>query len=117
MAELGWAQLALVAWLAAELATAAVFVTRGGYRNLLWYLVGGLPGPLLVPIVVERGRAARQRFDVRFRAPAPTRPGLARAGRPGRLTRLRPGAARRRPRADRDHQRAGPGHRHRPGPG
>ncbi|WP_331716429.1 LLM class flavin-dependent oxidoreductase [Micromonospora coriariae] len=76
MAELGWAQLALVAWLATGLATAAVFVTRGGHRNLLWYLVGGLPGPLLVPIAVERGRAAPQRFDVRFRAPAPTRPGL-----------------------------------------
>lgn len=76
MTELGWALLALVAWLATGLVTAAVFVTRGGHRNLLWYLVGGLLGPLFVPIAVERGRAAPQRIDVRSRAPAPTGPGL-----------------------------------------
>ncbi|MGS2616271.1 universal stress protein [Micromonospora sp. LZ34] len=76
MAELGWGLLAIAVWLAAGLVTAALFVTRGGHRNLLWYLVGGLLGPLFIPIAVERGRAAPQRIDVRSRAPAPTGAGL-----------------------------------------
>ncbi|MGC5322340.1 hypothetical protein ACPXB5_26810 [Micromonospora arida] len=61
MAELGWAQLALVVWLATGLVTAAVFVTRGGHRNLLWYLVGGLLGPLFVPIAVGSSGRPRSR--------------------------------------------------------
>ncbi|MFV2114420.1 universal stress protein [Micromonospora sp. LOL_025] len=76
MAELGLALLAIVAWLVAGLVTAAVFVTRGGHRNLLWYLVGGLLGPLFIPIAAERGRADPQRVDVRVPAPAPARSGL-----------------------------------------
>ncbi|RLK25785.1 nucleotide-binding universal stress UspA family protein [Micromonospora sp. M71_S20] len=76
MAELGLALLAIVAWLVAGLVTAAVFVTRGGHRNLLWYLVGGLLGPLFIPIAAERGRADPQRVDVRAPAPAPARSGL-----------------------------------------
>lgn len=76
MAELWWAVVATVTWLLTGLVTAAVFVIRGGHRNLLWYLVGGLLGPLFIPIAVERGRAAPQRIDIRSRAPAPAGAGL-----------------------------------------
>ncbi|MEH0937941.1 universal stress protein [Micromonospora psammae] len=68
--------LVVVVWLATGLLTAAVFVTRGGHRNLLWYLVGGLLGPIFVPIAVERGRAGTRRVEVRSRPPAPTGTGL-----------------------------------------
>ncbi|PZF94745.1 universal stress protein [Micromonospora deserti] len=66
-------------WLAVGVGTAAVFVTRGGHRSLLWYLVGGLLGPLFVPIALERGRARTRRVDVRGRpqaAAAPSGTGL-----------------------------------------
>ncbi|GIJ76133.1 Nucleotide-binding universal stress protein, UspA family [Micromonospora phaseoli] len=65
MSEWWFAVLVAVLWLAVGLGTAAVFVTRGGHRSLLWYLVGGLLGPLFVPIAAERGRARPQVVDVR----------------------------------------------------
>lgn len=76
MFDLWYILLVAVAWLAIGLVTAAVFVTRGGHRNLLWYLVGGMLGPLFVPIAVERGRARTRRVDVRSRPAAPTGTGL-----------------------------------------
>ncbi|SCG68989.1 universal stress protein [Micromonospora halophytica] len=76
MGEVWWVVLAVLAWLAIGLVTAAVFVTRGGHRNLLWYLVGGLLGPIFVPIAVERGRAGTRRVDVRSRPPSGRGAGL-----------------------------------------
>ncbi|TDC76754.1 universal stress protein [Micromonospora sp. KC606] len=68
--------LAVLAWLAVGLVTAAVFVIRGGHRSLLWYLVGGLLGPVFVPIAIERGRAGTRRVEVRSRPPSGRRDGL-----------------------------------------
>ncbi|MBQ1025251.1 universal stress protein [Micromonospora sp. C95] len=67
MSEWWYAALVAVLWLAVGLGTAAFFVTRGGHRSPLWYLVGALLGPLFVPIAVERGRARPQVVDVRHR--------------------------------------------------
>ncbi|GIJ08142.1 universal stress protein [Micromonospora andamanensis] len=76
MSEWWYVALVAVLWLAIGLGTAAVFVTRGGHRNLLWYLVGALLGPLFVPIAVERGRARPQLVDVRHRPSEPVGTGL-----------------------------------------
>ncbi|GAB3852094.1 hypothetical protein GCM10029963_41030 [Micromonospora andamanensis] len=76
MSEWWYAALVAVLWLTVGLGTAAVFVTRGGHRNLLWYLVGALLGPLFVPIAVERGRARPQLVDVRHRPSDPVGTGL-----------------------------------------
>ncbi|SCG40902.1 universal stress protein [Micromonospora coxensis] len=76
MDQAWWVVLAVLAWLAIGLVTAAVFVTRGGHRNLLWYLVGGLLGPIFVPIALERGRAGTRRVDVRSRPPSARGDGL-----------------------------------------
>ncbi|MBX7269373.1 universal stress protein [Micromonospora sp. Llam7] len=73
-----WWYVALVAvlWLAIGLGTAALFVTRGGHRSPLWYLVGGLLGPLFVPVAAERGRARPQIVDVRHQPAEPLGNGL-----------------------------------------
>ncbi|SCL25265.1 Nucleotide-binding universal stress protein, UspA family [Micromonospora nigra] len=76
MADWWFAALVVVLWLAVGLGCAAVFVTRGGHRNLLWYLVGGLLGPLFVPIAVERGKARTRQLDVRSQPAVPTGRGL-----------------------------------------
>lgn len=47
--------LIIVLWLAVGLG-AALFLGRRGYRNGTWYFLGAAPGPLFVPIAVERGR-------------------------------------------------------------
>ncbi|MFI6784611.1 universal stress protein [Micromonospora sp. NPDC050276] len=56
-----------VLWLTVGLLTAAWFVMRAGHRHRLWYVVGGLLGPLFVPIAVERGRADATVVDVAHR--------------------------------------------------
>jgi nucleotide-binding universal stress UspA family protein len=76
VAEWWYVALVAVLWLTIGLGTAAVFVTRGGHRSLLWYLVGGLLGPLFVPIAAERGRARPQMVDVRHRPSEPVGTGL-----------------------------------------
>ncbi|TWJ22258.1 universal stress protein [Micromonospora endolithica] len=71
-----WSVLLFVAgWLTVGLVTAAWFVIRGGHAHLLWYVVGGLLGPLFIPIAVERGHSRTREVDVR-----PGRPRAARGG-------------------------------------
>lgn len=60
-----YAALVVVLWLTIGLGTAAAFVTRGGHRSWLWYLIGGLLGPLFVPIAAERGRARPRSVEAR----------------------------------------------------
>jgi nucleotide-binding universal stress UspA family protein len=76
VSEWWYAALVAVLWLTVGLGTAAVFVTRGGHRSPLWYLVGALLGPLFVPIAIERGRARPQLVDVRHRPAEPVGTGL-----------------------------------------
>ncbi|NES12817.1 MULTISPECIES: universal stress protein [Micromonospora] len=59
-----WVLLVAVFWLAIGLLTAAWFVIRAGHPHLLWYVVGGLLGPLFIPIAVERGRAGTAVVDM-----------------------------------------------------
>ncbi|MFC0096053.1 universal stress protein [Micromonospora marina] len=59
-----WVLLVAVLWLTVGLLTAGWFVIRGGHPHLSWYLVGGLLGPLFIPIAVERGRARPAVVDV-----------------------------------------------------
>ncbi|MGN9777721.1 universal stress protein [Micromonospora sp. H33] len=59
-----WVLLVAVVWLTVGLLTAAWFVIRAGHPHRLWYVVGGLLGPLFIPIAVERGRANATVVDV-----------------------------------------------------
>ncbi|MFC7546025.1 universal stress protein [Plantactinospora sp. GCM10030261] len=59
--------LVFLVWFVVGLVTAAVFVTRGGHRSGYWYLLGGLLGPLFVPIAVSRGAVRTGQVEVRSR--------------------------------------------------
>ncbi|MFI7575860.1 universal stress protein [Micromonospora sp. NPDC049497] len=72
-----WSVLLFVTvWLTVGLVTAAWFVLRAGHAHLLWYVVGGLLGPLFIPIAVERGRATTRPVDVREGRPRRTGDGV-----------------------------------------
>ncbi|MFC8848526.1 MULTISPECIES: universal stress protein [unclassified Micromonospora] len=71
-----WVLLVVVVWLTVGLLTAAWFVIRAGHRHRLWYVVGGLLGPLFIPIAVERGRANATMVDVANRPPTGQGTGL-----------------------------------------
>ncbi|MGY1752046.1 universal stress protein [Blastococcus sp. SYSU D01042] len=57
----------VVLWIVVGLAAVFFLLHRRGFREPLWYLIGGVLGPLFVPMAVER---SRRRTGVVERRPA-----------------------------------------------
>ncbi|MGC1211821.1 MAG: universal stress protein [Micromonospora sp.] len=71
-----WVPPVAVVWLTVGLLTAAWFVIRAGHPHPIWYVVGGLLGPLFIPIALERGRANTRLVAVEHRPGAKEGTGL-----------------------------------------
>jgi nucleotide-binding universal stress UspA family protein len=57
--------LLLLPWMATGVVAVVLLLYRRGHRERTWLLIGAVLGPLVVPIVVERGRRGPQRLDRR----------------------------------------------------